>query len=279
MRIEYDTTYTLSQVVALMDLPIMAHPNETQRYPASIDQTGDHSWDLSAGFEGAREMLKSGWNDHPDLSPLAITGIKTERSDVTWSRDVTGEEVDIGCFLAGESDCYLEPRIEVVPGDSPIVWIVVNCAVSWQVSGDDISRRGLAVMGLIEALEATGKSVGLIALASQHGGNHSDLSCTRVVIKEPFERVITERVFFALAHPAFNRRIIFRLREMGDKDEQRKYGIGSNYGVPLDIPETDIPHGSVYVPILKSGGPFSTSELARDWLKSELLKQNVTFAD
>ena len=77
---------------------------------SSLYTPASETWDLSAGMDGTKEMMKTGWKDAPSTSHLKqvvsdAAGIAGE--DLTVKHAVAGPMLDLGAYCAGLPECCI----------------------------------------------------------------------------------------------------------------------------------------------------------------------------
>jgi hypothetical protein len=120
----------------------------------------------------------------------------------TWSLDVMGSTPCVPAVIAGHP--HAMRRRVARPRDSRTVRVFVSLVCSAGISADKMLARGCAILGLVEALQASGVHVELHAVA--------ELPCSPldVVHVVPIETPLdVSRAGFALAHPAFTRHTMY----------------------------------------------------------------------
>lgn len=204
---------------------------------SSIKRKQSADWCLNTSLEEAIKMTCAGGNwlqGAKDLQKVSLTGELEKLGlipDLALEHGEIGSRVDIGEYLANSPECYMQALETEVP--APVVKLAVVVNVSWKVTAQAKISRGRAVLALIDALEARGYSVQLDAtmcFLMSRGETGSDCVYTSTIKKagEPWN---PSSVAFALCHPAFNRRVGFRLAESSDGSQvtNESYGNGLNY--------------------------------------------------
>lgn len=218
----------------------------------SISNSPEESWDLNTGWDKAVEMSGSGWEDGAqrmeqvlatieDLMPQAE--IEGEAAGLEYRFDESGEEVDVGAYLAGDERPWLDPKLDAT---KPIIRIGVNISASCAVSADTMMARGCMIAAVCRYLERL--DYGTQIYVFEHGsggfGGASDKCHTGCLfLKDSTEYLDPKKLAFWLAHPAVLRRLFFRVIEWSD------FNLGSGYGTPADwqSDEFDIQSGSAHL--------------------------------
>ena len=94
-----------------------------------------------------------------------------------------------------------------------------------RTGAEDIYEKGIITMAIIKLLEQNGYNVNLIFFSALR--TDSQRLLTRILLKEEKQRLDIASTYFPMCHPAFSRRIIFRLIEKipdADITWQHSYG-------------------------------------------------------
>lgn len=120
--------------------------------------------------------------------------------------DVTGAALDVGAYLAGEPECW----INFVPQECARgVHIVANLSTSAGVSPDTITKRGIATAALAIALQSAGYAITIDVIGTYKVAKQSTIHSVRVADGESGSVLDLDRIVFALAHPSMPRRLMF----------------------------------------------------------------------
>lgn len=188
---------------------------DTARAPESIpDGDGRHGTAEWAGatWEEALRLAVDGW--HLPLQEQRITvGALRERAGLgapvmslepVW--DVTGSEVDIGAYLAGEPECMVDSVPRRVSRRGKVVTFLIPAAYSHETPHGSVRNRGLALVALCAALIEAGHGVEIWSGFTARAGEDEVHSGVARVIT-PGEPLDVGRLIFAVAHPAMLRRL------------------------------------------------------------------------
>lgn len=216
---------------------------------------GSAAWTWTETFADALVLAKTGWRDgfkaisaKADSISRAIGG-----ESMTPRYADAGDEVDVGLFLEGEPEHFIEYPLE--PQKRPVVKFVVSISFSCSVSAEAIYNRGAAVLAAIDALEASGVRCE-VELDCSTGAN-TDME-VRVGLKAASDALDRDKLAFALCHPSTLRRLKFRLHEQRGNEYWRQVG-GGGYGMPKN-PAREA--GAIILPCMTSGDGFYTLEQA-----------------
>lgn len=273
---------SLSEALARARLEPGKHPNDAparERKVFSSQRPGNRDWDGGLDFPTAMLAASAGLEPtHSFNLSAAKYSRDSEVTSILYNHDVTGEEVDIGRFLSGEPECFLDPQLTTKLGTGPIVELLVSVAASWHVEAAKIERRGAAIFALTDTLEKSGKAVGITICSPATGDNSNGAKLdVRVRVKEPYEHMNTRRLYYFLTHPTVFRRIYFRLWEQLEKPIREMFGIHEYYGTTSDLMSAQIPAHVIYLPSIKraNSDTFAEDTSTQAWLE-HLLAQATT---
>jgi len=179
----------------------------------------DKGWDMGVSFKQALNVALDGgnWQEGAEqLQSVSIDKAAHELAEVIEPaiiHDVCGGGLDIGEYLADSPECFF--RLEDVEVVRPIVKIGVCNVPCANIEAHQMMNHGRAIIALVEALELQGYSVELSALFISRASG--DVFISDTAIKQAGEPWSAASVAYALAHPAFPRRLGFRELEE-DKD-------------------------------------------------------------
>lgn len=171
------------------------------------------------------------------------------------------------------------PYAVVVPaeGRPKVVRLFVNTGANARVEAISIERRGAAICSLVDALEANGRTVEIVAYTAADSVRGNQQVRTFCTIKRAGARLNMPTVAFALAHPSMHRRIVFGVREQLPPTAWRYFE--GTYGGTVDICD-EIPADAVNVPSLSGRNRhWMTDADAAQWVKETARAQGVELHD
>lgn len=190
----------------------------------------DDRWDGGLHFDQAMTMAASGGYWPEGAAKLMDAHAQTEKAIKQWADapdyDVTGAYLDVAEYCAGEPEHWIQPPSEA---EQPIIRIGVSTGRSASVSAEACMNRGAAVLSAINALELDGFRCELWAVDCD--GCHNGLHINRTLIKAADAGWSPHSVAFAIAHPAYSRRLNFRKMECHsvlNRETNGGYGTPSN---------------------------------------------------
>lgn len=202
----------------------------------------------------SRDLTKATWRGTAtfgDAIKLALDGYHEPVADVTKLvkriedsirpamretfevyEDVTGVEVDVAAFLAGQPESMLEAQPVKVASAGRCVNILVHSGFLASAEASVIKRRGAVVAALASLLETAQHSseVWLEATCSPSalGGTPVEAREARHTVLIRFKRadepLDLPRLLFALAHPSNHRRLCFSIREQEPANIAARFG-------------------------------------------------------
>jgi hypothetical protein len=243
---------------------------------ASNSLCDDDGWDFGVDFKAARTLAEEGWalKARPIWDALEIVE-HSSRLRIRETFDVSGGAVDIGRFLQNEPECMFNQSLD----DFPYVSIFVEIGTPCTTEASAIFYRGAAIVAVMRAIQASGRSVSLTILGSVvskmsmlstlfpksfpiEEDAHRHISWINLV--ELGEPINPGRIAFWLAHPTALRRCIFRYVEQQTEPLRDAFGFrdGYGYGYCGDCPKEFMPESAVYIPSLSSPSSFDSPEKA-----------------
>ena len=137
-----------------------------------------------------------------------------------------GGAVDIGAYLDDDEECFYRPEEVMQPQPMLKVCVVTGAPASFDA--EELINRGRAILAVLDALEKRGYS---IQLDIELGFYTASIPGPQafITLKQSGEQWNAASVAYAIAHPAFDRRLGFRFAESADQIEVTTSG---SYGAP-----------------------------------------------
>lgn len=210
----------------------------------------------TATFEEAVDLARVGWPEGVlRLDQIADHYHQLSKWTIDKSRhlDVAGTYPIVPIFLGGDPACMVNDG-ELNRGVKPLLHIVVNRGYSWMTPAERIFNFGAALMVCIDQIETYGVRVELTVGTANIGDLFGPVQerpvwATMTTVKRPQEHLEKNRLAFALAHPAYGRRLKYSLLEqVNDYEQPFHWG----YGKPIALPHDLIEPGAVYIPQLEA---------------------------
>lgn len=207
---------SIGQAVNRADAVAMHDP----KYCARAGEA-DAEWDFGAGFDGALELSRKGWPEGAArVAELARRLVELVEARVqplaTIYSDAGGYGVDVGRYLSGEPEHYLE--FAETPAPKPVT-LTVNLTVSSGVTAEQAFHRGACVLAAAEILTARGFAVTITgklvnrSLRKQDRQIEEPAYVASFNVHEAGNALDRDALAFALCHPAMMRRIGFGIKE------------------------------------------------------------------
>jgi hypothetical protein len=157
------------------------------------------AWDLNLGFVGALKLARDGWRLEGTSKPSGMLANPHGRIEFAE----TGDEVDVGAFLAGEPECFIA-RVGEVPFRSER--LVIEVSYSHLNRAADIAKLGEQIWQAILDCHSKGIEMEITVLMQRTDRKRHDAIAIPVrQAGEPLE----SHQFVASLHPAFVRRLGF----------------------------------------------------------------------
>ena len=239
----------------------MDAPRKKNSMNASQEEP-DTKWAGTKTLEEATELMTHGWQAGLNMVKQGLTYelADTGMDDAPqWEIGMAGQRPNIGAYCSGAPEHMM--YMHDTSGQEPIIKMIVDVVCSHGVKGSAMINRGIALVGLIDYIESTGKRVHLIARwATRDHYNKRDFTFN-VTVKAPEEHMDMGRVAFAIGNPAFSRRIMFKFLE------NTTPSCMSGYGTPRSL--TDVPDDVMYMEMMRGNSEWSTAQQGYDLVKSQ----------
>lgn len=204
------------------------------------------TWEQAIGF------MSNGWPVSQKIRIEAENLEKSLEAPHGYKYETTGDILDVGTFLTGKPECWLEPDMV---DNRKVYKIIVNSSYSAKINQKDIINRGIAIISLVDLLQEEGHIVELEVVETVR--NIMDKPEFKIRFEVGTSPLDIDKLFFMIANPAFLRRIIFAICEVYF-NSRNCY----NYGSPIDI--TIDEQNTIYFPCLSSDNyKFETLESAK----------------
>lgn len=170
-----------------------------------------------------------------------------------WPVGVAGVRPLVPLYCSG-APAHLQTPVSV-PFARPVTRIAFSGGYSWQTEHHEVMSLGLAILGLVDALEDAGQSVELssYSLAVNQGADPWTLARLEVVVKQAGQPLDLDALAFACAHPSYNRRLRFGWHETQlalDPATARNGAKWASQGVSVTLPAPMAEGFDLVIPIL-----------------------------
>lgn len=167
-------------------------------------------------LEDLRTLAHRGWPEGAEhVKSLALPVVESVVSRRVaaggWAWDVTGAAYDLGEYLSGAPECWLTPAQDE---SKPVIRIQVDLGLRASIPGRMVTLRGAGVVALTLALQAAGYIVDVAAICGSGtyvGGQNVGFWLRVPLVDANGGPIDTDRLLFALAHPAMVRCGMFSL--------------------------------------------------------------------
>lgn len=200
--------------------PIITRFESVNAFVSAVDKSANRygsfwpsrgaSWDCDV--DGTAALTRAIDGD-PEVTPAALSqlvSLQTHASGGTRNRYVNaiaGSRVDVPAYLANTPAC-MKRRMRV-EHETRHVSLYVSTACQGSVQAESMLARGTAILALLEYLQANGTSVDLYLLAELADDGRDHWTVIRVETR-PLD-ISTSG--FAIAHPAFGRKLCYAWAE------------------------------------------------------------------
>lgn len=214
-------------------------------------------WHGVGTVDDLRTLVSDGWLSESsaamDVASDAVELVEQEH-DLTSFRpmwDVSGCEVDVGRYLAGEPDNMIDYEITQTARSGRVIVLCASASYSGAVSGDTIKKRGHGIAALAFALSKLGFATELWVDVSSLGPDGKTKGRFRAKVKGPNDALDPALIMFAYSHPAVLRTLFIPAMHEVPERFQEALAVGASYGTPLD-PKRDLEEGAIYLPAVRS---------------------------
>jgi hypothetical protein len=189
-------------------------------------------WAGTKSLAKACDLARNGWTEiRPEVDELLndLTERLADKLDSLYKPqyDFGGAYVDMGRFVEGDPECMV--TFQAVPEGAMgrVIKIAVSGTASAYIDAEDIKKRGVAIISLVDTINKLGFGVELWWDSTiEHTGRH----CTAVKLHDSADTLDINSVMFALAHPSMLRRLTFSVQEQSSNAKQQN--VGGGYGRP-----------------------------------------------
>lgn len=206
--------------------------DSTERLPGSDDWStrSQSAHECSFTWDESINLARNGgyWAEGATKLVQGVTDAAALRENYTKpmiSNDVAGFAPDVPAYLAGVPDCMMAyDDGDMTTAQMPTVSIGIG-TFSHGVSADSVMNRGIAIMSLVDSIEAVGYRVQIDFVGDNTG--KGGLKKLRVVLKRPQDSWNPGAVAFATAHAAMLRRLtVATIERDPDSVERTHCGYG-----------------------------------------------------
>lgn len=194
-------------------------------------EAGSEEFTLTTSFDEAVELARFGWHDgFNDLVALVEKVKRNLNMKIDPNRtfhDYVGFAPDVKAYLEGSPLTMVNKPVV----HKPLVTVYMNTSYTGNEMRERIYSRGAIVLAAAEALELMGFMVDLRLFEMSYVDK--DIHFSEYRLKMPDERVNLQKLYFPLCHPAWVRRLNFRLIETSPDMTDAWAG---SYGIPAETP-------------------------------------------
>ena len=201
-------------------------------------------WYGSASFDEAVSLAEQGVPALREQLFAAVVRQKMETAPV-WETAPVGVFPCIPAYAAGIAEDMFMPNDDGMTSPKPVVRLYMNVSAGAHTTPEQIINRGAAIVNLIDTIEGDGlRRVELVAVCNSRNAESKGRNLFSVVVKRSDEHLDWGRVSFALAHPSFLRRLMFRVQEIVST------AYDESYGMPTDYKDA-YPDADAFIPSIK----------------------------
>ena len=190
-----------------------------------------YSQNVLNSFGEALEMLEKGWEEGAIALKEKIEGLKSQETgrNMKSKYDVIGGNACVARYLQGIPTNMINTHF--VERKDKVINVFKTMGYSAMYSSNEIMDEAAKSLRIVQILENSGYRCKLYAL--KYNVMHSDTFVFSMKIKDAKEPLNLKKCAFIMAHPDFQRRILYRLIELSDLYDLWRIG----YGTPVDSRE------------------------------------------
>ena len=164
-------------------------------------------------YEDAENLFINGWQVGAEkINNIIHTTMKKEDKEVKKIKyDVAGFQASVPRFLNGIPTNMIRQTTAKKP-QSPILNLYLNVSWSCGFTVEQIQKFTAKFLKLVIILEASGFRINLYAVSCSYFDQNA--YSTILKLKDAAERLNILKCAFTLAHPSYQRRIIFKVQEV-----------------------------------------------------------------
>lgn len=218
---------------------------EAARKGAKTDGKARTASDRFAGcsFKQALELAENGWRTENGALNKLLEAVRERLADVidfAWERavDVSGAEPDIGRYLAGELECMFDDTPAIAPHKGKALTMIVDCTTTRRVTGEEIFKRGAAIIALVQTLTLMGLELEIWCdFTCDSRQERGERMVTLVRAHKAGDPLDMDKISYAVGHPSMLRRLWFAVMEGEDYQLKQRFGFYEygGYGTPCGI--------------------------------------------
>lgn len=190
------------------------------------------SFSGTSSIEQAWEMLEKGDSGKVGADVLhELEKLNLKSTRLTQFNDVAGFAPNVPNYLMGVPKTMINREVKIFR--DKIVNVLINNSVSGGTSTEFIVKTAVEIVEVILKLEQEGYRVNIYKMigASSGYGRRAESILGFIKLKSDRERINLKKLLFPLTHPAMQRRLDFRFREvMPDSHDCTHSGYGSQSG-------------------------------------------------
>lgn len=241
-------------------------------------EMNDYSFTQTDSLVDAGDLALHGWNEcRPDVDTL-LSDLQDRINDVMSDNyvvhhDVAGAEVNMGLFMSGEPECMMQFVSEPEARMGRVVKVLINGVTNASTPKENIIKRGVAVLALVNTLHLMGVGIELWFESSITGTDDKTYSTT-CKLHDSNQPLDIDNVMFALAHPSMLRRLVFSVQEQSKFQRQQRATRGGGYGSCAPLALNKVMDFDVTVERLQYTDSIVTSPL--EWIVDKVTGLGLT---
>lgn len=199
------------------------------------------------------------------LAQDRVQSMNRELNDQSFATqwDVSGSDVDVARFLAGEQENMMDYVFVPDTAIQPVITLVTNVAVHCGITDEAFAIQGAALVAVAEAIDSVGLQSEIwvdCTITEGHSRTTGYTGRFSIRLKSgdgPFD---SGAFMFALTHPGFFRGMVLNAMHGWPSAWREAMSVGGLYGYPTGsfVHPEDYPDGAIYIPAMNSNREAGT---------------------
>lgn len=259
---DFALVQTFDSLAEMIDFASGPTDLSNDRRQSRRDTPHGRSWAMSDSFDDAVRIATEGFTEAEERANAIAQEIASKVRQVmtdeqTLEYDMTGTVLDLDAYLTGEANCIMQPVVHHTQRVAPTCRILVNSAFPGSTGTDFYIQQGAVVIALCDLLRQAGYTTEVWCCSTNQSGYGRGRKISHATKVKSFDDYgSVSSMLFGLAHPSFQRRMVFSCRERMDARMRDEFGVPTEYGYST---EPEIP-GEEFDITIGNGTPGLTRD-------------------
>lgn len=192
-------------------------------------------WAGTQTFDEALQLLNNGWSEGSKklTAQLKVANTKKSQEVKRAVHDIVGFQASVPRYLQGIPTNMINQK--PIKRKQKVINLYKSVCYPGSVRPEQILKDSVKTVQILQALESKGIRVNMFAMF--HAEHRSERIVYKFKIKSASERLNLSKMSFPLMHPAFLRRLIFKLMETDNRLKHDSWCNG--HGTPANARDTE----------------------------------------